>query len=56
MAAFSPTVRGRKVDPVTVSRLSMMGSTLNRSIFGPCCTAMITSRPSVARHSRFRAT
>ena len=37
---------GASVEPVTVRRRSMMGSTLSRSTFGPCCTAMITSRPS----------
>src|SRR6185369_13869000 len=55
IAALNSTGRGRRVEPVTASRLRSTRPALN-SLFTPPCTAMIASRPSSARHSTSRAT
>ena len=51
--AFWATVRGRSVDPVRVSRFSMIGRRFI-STLGPRCSAICTTRPSTARAFRLR--
>ena len=53
MGVFSATLRGRRVEPVTVSRFTMIASRLT-SLLIPRWVAIWTSRPSVARHLRQR--
>ena len=53
MGVFSATLRGRRVEPVTVSRFTMIASRLI-SLLIPRWVAIWTSRPSVARHLMHR--
>jgi hypothetical protein len=49
MAAFSPTLRGRKVEPVSVSLRSMMGMKSNSVTLLPSKNAICTNRPTFQR-------
>ena len=54
MAALSAALRGRSVEPVQVSRLTISG-VQSISAFGPLRKAICTSLPSTASARKLRA-